>query len=51
MKQANYAALNTTYYFTNYFKLAAELLYGQRENANGESARNVRVQFTSFFRF
>ncbi len=51
LKYATYAALSNSYYFTNYFKVALELLYGQRKNVNGESANNVRVQFTSFFRF
>lgn len=48
---SNYASFNTTYYFTTYFKLAGELLYGRRKNIHGDAGDNVRCQFSGFIRF
>ncbi|MDF2189039.1 DcaP family trimeric outer membrane transporter [Paraflavitalea sp. CAU 1676] len=51
LRYSSYTSFNTTYYFTRYFKLAGEVLYGERKINTGERGNNVRLQFTGFIRF
>lgn len=51
IKATHYASFNTTYYFTTFFKIAGEVLYGKRENRDNTSGEDVRAQFSAFFKF
>lgn len=51
VKATHYASFNTTYYFTTFFKIAGEVLYGKRENRDSSSGEDVRAQFSAFFKF
>ncbi len=51
LKATHYASFNTTYYFTTFFKIAGEVLYGKRENRDNTSGDDVRAQFSAFFKF
>lgn len=51
IKETHYASFNTTYYFTSFFKIAGEVMYGRRVNINNEAGDDVRGQFSAFFKF
>ncbi|PSL49966.1 hypothetical protein CLV51_1011308 [Chitinophaga niastensis] len=51
IKSTNYGSFNTTYYFTNYFKIAGEVLYGIRKDTDNKTGDNLRGQFSAFFKF
>jgi hypothetical protein len=51
LKATHYASFNTTYYFTSFFKIAGEVLYGKRENTDDRSGDDIRAQFSAFFKF
>ncbi|MFT3822690.1 MAG: hypothetical protein QM731_02175 [Chitinophagaceae bacterium] len=50
-RHSHYGCVDMTYYFTDFFKIAAEVLYGQRQNVDKASANDVRLQFSTFFKF
>ncbi|RFS22776.1 hypothetical protein DVR12_13370 [Chitinophaga silvatica] len=51
IKDTHYASFNTTYYYTSFFKIAGEVMYGRRVNVNGDDGNDIRAQFTAFFKF
>lgn len=51
LKATHYGSFNTTYYFTSFFKIAGEVLYGKRVNTDDTSGDDVRAQFSAFFKF
>ncbi len=48
VSSTNYGAVNLIWYPNSYFKAGMEIIYGNRKNANGEQADNLRVQFSAF---
>jgi hypothetical protein len=50
-KQGQYASVNLLHYPAKNVMVGGELLWGERENLNGNSAADNRVQFSAKFNF
>ncbi|MCW3463119.1 DcaP family trimeric outer membrane transporter [Chitinophaga nivalis] len=51
LKATHYSSLSMTYYFTGFFKIGGEVLYGIRKNSDYKTGDDIRAQFSAFFKF